>query len=247
MVTPNERALALAQRVRALPEVQMRAQWVRRELSELSADAALEVVRTAHDCTEGRCAPFPELWLALALALGQPEGAALRRRLLDEARSAQLLALSALLDARPASERDPRASAVPDFGRERPLTLGERKSLARTHDRLLLSRVVRDPHPDVMRILLGNSSLTELDVLRAASARPVSSEVLREIFTSARWIKRPAVQSALVLNPYCPRDVALFLVPQLSRSDARRALDVSGLDRMVRLACLRVVRGGVRH
>jgi len=247
MVTPDERALTLAQRVRTLPEVQMRARWLRRELSELDPDAALEVVRTARDCTEGRCTPFPEMWLALALALGQPEGAEVRQRLLECARSGQLLSLSALLDPRPTVEPDPRASALPDFGRERPLTLGERKSLARTHDRLLLGRVVRDPHPDVMRILLGNPSLTEFDVLRAASARPVSGEVLREIFASARWVKRPAVQSALVLNPHCPRDVALFLVPQLSRSDARRALDVSGLDRMVRLACLRVVRGGLRH
>jgi len=247
MVSPDEHALAMARRVRALPEVQMRAQWTRQELRELPAADALEVLRSARDCTEGRCAPFPELWLALGLALGQVEGAGLRQELLSHAQAAELLSLSALLEPKSHAEVDARAAVVPQLNRERPLTLGERKSVARTHDRDLLTRVVRDPHPDVMRILLGNPSLTEFDVLRAASARPVASDVLRTIYLSARWIKRQAIQSALVLNPYCPRDVALFLVPLLSRSDARRALEVAGLDRMVLLACQRVVRGGLRH
>ena len=72
--------------------------------------------------------------------------------------------------------------AFPDFGRGRPLTLGERKSLARTHDRSLIQRVVRDPHPDVIRILLDNPSLTEPDVVRICASRPCDPQVLQTVY-----------------------------------------------------------------
>jgi len=245
-MTPDQRALQLAQRVRALPEITMRARWAREQLERMPARETLGVLRSARDCAVGRCPAFPEAWLAIGLALSEPAGEALRQRLLENARAEGALELEALLgQANPVD--DPRAAKLPDFGRGRPPTLGERKSLARTRDRELLSRVLRDPHPDVMHILLDNPRLTEVDVLRAASARPVASEVLREIFLSARWIIHASVQAALVLNPDCPRDVALFLVPQLSRGDARRALDVAGLDAMVISSCRSVVRGGMRH
>ncbi|NOY92340.1 MAG: hypothetical protein GXP55_14185 [Deltaproteobacteria bacterium] len=245
-MTPDQRALLLAQRVKALPEVAMRARWTREALERLPVDESLEVLRSARDCAVGRCPAFSEAWLAISLALSEPAGEALRRRLLAHARCSGALELEALLDQGPAVD-DPRASKLPEFGRGRPPTLGERKSLARTRDRELLSRVLRDPHPDVMRILLDNPRLTEIDVLRAASARPVAGQVLREIFLSTRWIIRPSVQTTLVLNPHCPRELALFLVPQLSRTDARRALDVAGLDAMVLSACRGVVHGGTRH
>ena len=65
------------------------------------------------------------------------------------------------------------AQRIPDFGVGRPLTLGERKSLARRPDRDLIARVMRDPNPDVIRILLNNPGLTESDVVRVCARRPV--------------------------------------------------------------------------
>ncbi len=102
---------------------------------------------------------------------------------------------------------------VPDFGRGRPLALGERKSLARGRDRQLLARVIRDPHPDVIRILLENPALTQDDVVRLVARRPVAGDVLREVASSVRWIARGPVRSALLKNPYAPLDIALPLVP----------------------------------
>ncbi|HEX4423632.1 MAG TPA: hypothetical protein VH165_37235, partial [Kofleriaceae bacterium] len=54
----------------------------------------------------------------------------------------------------------------------RPLTLGERKALARTHDREQILLLLRDPHPAVVTILLDNPHITEVDVVRLAAARP---------------------------------------------------------------------------
>jgi hypothetical protein len=129
------------------------------------------------------------------------------------------------------------ALRVPDFGMGRPVTLGERKSLARRNDRELITRVLRDPHPDVMRILLGNPRLTEADVLRLCARRPVASDVLREVFCNARWIVRYPIKVALTLNPYTPLDIGLQLIPLLHEQDLKRVLEAADLAPELQAAC----------
>jgi hypothetical protein len=102
---------------------------------------------------------------------------------------------------------------VPDFGKGRPLTLGERKSLARTHDRNLLARVLRDPHPDVIRILLDNPTVVEADVVRLCAQRPARAQVLGAVFLHQRWVLRYRVRLALALNPFTPEEITLQLLP----------------------------------
>jgi hypothetical protein len=97
----------------------------------------------------------------------------------------------------------------------RPLTLGERKSLARTHSRDELLLLIRDPHPDVVRIVLGNPHVTEVDVVRMAAARPAVPEALHAICTHSRWSVRHAVKRALVLNPLTPLADAIRIVTTL--------------------------------
>lgn len=247
MATADEHALLLAERLLALPEPTMRARWLRQQMSALSAEDALTVVRTARDCSVGRCAPFPELWLALYLMLAEEAGAPLREGLERAATERGMDDLASLLRLDEDPQQDARTARIPNFGTDRPLTLGERKSLGRTRDKELLARVLRDPHPDVVHIVLRNPMLTEALLLRVASARPVAGAVLREVGCSERWIVRAPVRAALVLNPHTPRDVALWMVPLLSRGEARRALDVAGLAPHVRQACQAVVAGGRRH
>ena len=87
---------------------------------------------------------------------------------------------------------------------DRPLTLGERKALARTHRRDKLTLLVRDPHPMVVAILLDNPHVTEADVVKMAAARPAVPDSLAKIAAHARWSVRHAVKRALVLNPATP-------------------------------------------
>jgi uncharacterized protein (UPF0147 family) len=95
---------------------------------------------------------------------------------------------------------------------DRPLSLGERKSLARTHRRDKLTLMVRDPHPAVVEILLSNPHVTESDIVKMAAARPAVPESLSKIAAHPRWSVRHAVKRALVLNPAMPLADAVRIV-----------------------------------
>jgi len=117
------------------------------------------------------------------------------------------------------------------------LPLGTRKWKARLHDRNLLSRLVHDPDPGVVVILLQNPKVTEANVLRLASARPTRPEILLAVVRSARWLPRPAIVQALVQNPYTPLTARVALLPLLSRAELQRLYrnptGVSGFDEAV--------------
>ncbi|MGE0401585.1 MAG: hypothetical protein AB7T06_33090 [Kofleriaceae bacterium] len=97
----------------------------------------------------------------------------------------------------------------------RPLTLGERKALARTHKREDLLLLIRDPHPAVVEILLGNPHVTEAEILRIASFRPAVPEALAKIATHPRWSVRHAIKRALVMNPGTPLADAIRIATTL--------------------------------
>jgi hypothetical protein len=111
---------------------------------------------------------------------------------------------------------------------DRPLTLGERKALARTHRRDQLLLLLRDPHPDVVAILLDNPHVTESDVTRVASTRPAVPAALALVAAHVRWSVRHAVKRALVLNPATPLADAIRLATTLRAGElAEIAADAS--------------------
>jgi hypothetical protein len=101
----------------------------------------------------------------------------------------------------------------------RPLTLGERKSLARSTRRDFLVPLLRDPHPDVVTILLDNPHLTERDVVTVAALRPAVPASLVAVAEHERWSTRYLVKRALVLNPCMPAHLAVRLATTLRRGD----------------------------
>lgn len=103
----------------------------------------------------------------------------------------------------------------------RPLTLGERKSLARTHDREQILLLLRDPHPAVVAILLDNPHITEPDVVRIASARPAVPAALSTVASHPRWSVRHAVKRSLVLNPSTPLADAIRIATTLRPAELR--------------------------
>jgi hypothetical protein len=103
----------------------------------------------------------------------------------------------------------------------RPLTLGERKALARTHDREQLLLLLRDPHPAVVTILLENPHITESDVVRIATARPAVPASLSTVAAHPRWSVRHAVKRALVLNPSTPLADAIRIATTLPPQELR--------------------------
>jgi hypothetical protein len=115
----------------------------------------------------------------------------------------------------------------------RAVTLGERKSLARAHQRQVLLQLLRDPHPEVIAILLENPHVTESDVLRLASRRPMLQRALAVIGASERWRVRSSVRRALVLNPFTALPLAARLMTTLANGDlAKASVDGSLSDRL---------------
>ena len=144
-----------------------------------------------------------------------------RQRLYEAAVGRKLPAIARLfLSASPATDLPPQLARQlgperPLRPTDRPLTLGERKALARTHDREQILLMIRDPHPQVVAILLDNPHVTESDIVRMAAARPAVPESLAKIAAHTRWSVRHAVKRALVLNPSTPLAEAIRIATTL--------------------------------
>ncbi len=121
--------------------------------------------------------------------------------------------------------------------RGRPLTLGERKSLARRPDRETMRRLLADPHPDVIRRCLRNPRMTEDDLIPLAARRPGRGEVLAEIARSP-WVHRPRVRLALVLNPATPLEIAVRITGLLLRPELDMVARSPGVADALRAICL---------
>ena len=216
----------------------MRVGLICERLESLSNEEGVQLLHDAHREAVLGGSDAQLVFLALGWALFEPRVEARRFELGMVARRAELHQVADFVLPPVEEEAPPEDKRrIPDFGRGRPLTLGERKSLARTHDRSLIQRVVRDPHPDVVRILLNNPSLTEEDVIRICAARPNDPSVLQSVYRNRRWVVRYRPRNALLRNPDTPLDIALLLSPLLRRLELREAATSSELAPAVRLSC----------
>ena len=116
------------------------------------------------------------------------------------------------------------------------LTLGHRKSLAKSREMNVIRKLLKDQEPAVIRDLLLNAHLTEAEILKIASLKPTSPQVLEEIFRSPKWAARYRVKKALVCNPYCPPSVAVHLLKFLLISDLREIVGFENLHLAVKEA-----------
>jgi hypothetical protein len=186
------------------------------------ADAAwlLDTLATA-----GRAGGPPfDVSLLAAVDLTSSEALAYdtRREIYVIAEQQQLYACKELLFTERSEGPSEKASAPrPLVPGTRPLTLGERKSLARSNDRVTLERLVVDPHADVVALLLGNPHVTEADILRIATSRRSSAAVLQLVLEARRFGTRPRVRRALLRNPNLPLATALRLVGLMNRAEQR--------------------------
>jgi hypothetical protein len=230
----------LARAVDEVSDAVLRTAFVRHELAALPVDEAVDVLSLCLGATELGDPRAQKLFLTAGVALAPVASTPVRERLAEGALRRGHRHLARLLTRDVLEESS--AALVPDLGLGRPVSLGERKSLARRRDRQLLARVIADPHPDVIRLLLGNPMIVEADIVRLAARRPIAPDVAREIAGSPRWMVRYAVQLAIARNPWTPRDVALWVVPLLRpRELAELTLDGT-LSPSVRDAAARACR-----
>jgi hypothetical protein len=226
------------QTIPALRETAMRARVVARDLETSDPEVAAAALEHVCQLAEQADPQAREVLTAAAATLTSPEHAVLTERLREEAARGDRLALARLLRRRttqsaletpPPGERH--AVAMPAG---RAYTLGERRALARGRDRLLLDRLLRDPHPMVIRIVLGNPRITEDDIVRLAARRPTFPDVQSEIARSPRFGTRPRVRLALVQNPFTPPSIGVPLVALLLRSELEQIVGATELAVVVR-------------
>lgn len=118
----------------------------------------------------------------------------------------------------------------------RPLTLGERRALARRPTRAALDKVLLDPHPMVIRNVLGNPRLTEDDVLRLIARRPAIPGAIAEVARHPSWSQRARLRMAILQNPGAPPDISVPLVRLLVRPELMRLLHAPDVPTVVRAA-----------
>ena len=239
------RAEALVKSTRALADAPLRVAYLSATMQALGLEElarALDVIcRRAEQAEE----PAREVLLALVDALNAPASRDLLQRLREQAVGESLLSLERLVRnpivGSPRSHvmpEDPEDDRIPDYGKGRQLTLGERKALARGHNRDMMARLLLDPHPEVIARLLKNPLLTEDDVVRLAAKRPSRSDVLAEIARCVRWIRRPRVRLTIILNPNTPVEIAGPIAGLLVHQELKLVAESSHVSPAVRALCI---------
>jgi hypothetical protein len=212
----------ILRRLRALKEKSQKQaaleELLRREGAETLVRLLQQLLEKSRDA--GRNDDHNILLVIAALVLGLPDE--MKGAMEARAREMECVEAAGFLSSPP--QTLPRTAAPGSVlkGRSgKPLSLGERKSFARSPQRYLLTRLLGDPSPDVIRNLLASPRVTEKDVVRIASRRPTTPAILGVIFDSRRWIASYRVKVALIANPYLPPEVGIKLVPALLRQDLR--------------------------
>lgn len=227
-------------RLAAVEEGPARAGAAARALAALPAEAAVRLLAglSRHGEAGARAA-----LTAVGQALAGPDAALLYQHLAEVyavAAEAELLEVTSLLVSPPAQ----RAWVAPrdrSDARLSHLTLGHKKTLARTHrDPDLLARLAAEGEPPVVRELLRNPLLTEAFAVRIASRRPMRPETLRLLAESRRWRTRTPVVLAVVKNPWTETGVALKLLPFLPTGGLDELAGDGAVHPLVRAAAERL-------
>jgi hypothetical protein len=116
------------------------------------------------------------------------------------------------------------------------LSLGERIALARRASRGLLGCLIDAGDAPVLRALLGNPRMVELEAVRIAATPKGGPDLFRYLAEHPTWGVRPSVRMALLRNPRTPVAVALRLVDRLQRRDLHRLTKDVKVPKIVRVS-----------
>jgi len=220
-VQADRAAAALIHRMEVVTDRNMRPEAIRLFLTDLDDAMAVatlsRVLARARRGEAGARASLQELALDPGILGTMPRDRAWRLVGL-----AQRVGLDELPSLFFAPTVDKRGLDVPNQDNEFvQLPLGLRRQAARTTDRNLLDRLLRDTDHRVIKLVLDNPRLRERDVVTIAARRPTRAEVLRVVSLHPRWSSRYRVRKTLACNPYTPAEIAVRLLETLMVQDLR--------------------------
>lgn len=232
----DERARRFERALLSLPELGLRLCWLGSEIESAPAVPLAEVLDLVIRRSEACEADAREALVAIALWTAGHADVERLEKLRAASFEQRLPSLQRVIRRVTPPSRAPELeeARVPDYGAGRELTLGERKSLARRAERGDFDRLLRDPHPMVLRQLLGNPRTTEDDVIRVAALRPARAGAIEEV-ARTHWLTRARVRMSILQNPGAPPSVAVPLVGLCTTSeliDVSRAGDVQAIVRL---------------
>jgi hypothetical protein len=236
------RAEALVRTTLSLADAALRVSYVVDVARTWDLEAFAGALDVVCERAEQAEAASRESLVAIVDALNAEQMDEIVQRLREQAVGESLLALERLVRFPLRPIRGPESSIpqalASQHGRGRPLTLGERKSLARRPDRDMMQWLLADPHPEVIRPLLRSPRLTEDDVVRLAAKRPGRGDVLAEVARSTKWSHRPRVRMAVVMNPATPAEIAARIAGLLLRPELDLVARSPAVPPGVRAVCL---------
>jgi hypothetical protein len=98
-------------------------------------------------------------------------------------------------------------------------TIGERKNFAHSTNHDLIAKLIHDPEPMVIERLLQNPRITEREVLKIITRRPVKPAIVRVVANSVKWNSSYTIKDAIARNPYTPIEITLKILPALMKQD----------------------------
>jgi hypothetical protein len=107
------------------------------------------------------------------------------------------------------------------------LALGEKLTLARRGPSRVAGAILAEGHPQAIKLALGNSFLTESQVLKVLAKAGVQARVVAAIAQHPKWSVQYNVRVALLRNPHTPVPCMLAFLPNLTLRDLK---DISKLE-----------------
>jgi hypothetical protein len=231
-----ERARRFKRALLSLAELSLRLGWLDSELRHAPAQPMAELLEHVIGQSETSDPDAREALITIALWTAGHADTATLEKLRAAAFEQRHVSLQRVIrrvtpPSQPPEAGEPR---VPDYGTGRELSLGERKSLARHADRNGFDRLLKDPHPMVIRQLLGNPRTTEADVVRVIAVRPARAPLIQEV-ARTHWLTRGRVRMSILQNPGAPPSVAVPLVGLCTRYELAEIVRAGDVQAIVRL------------
>ncbi len=122
------------------------------------------------------------------------------------------------------------------------ISLGTKRSMARTRNMDTLNRLCQEQDPIVIEHLLQNPRLTIKEVVKIASKRPTGEHILWTIYRNKKWISHYMVKMALINNPYTPTSISVSLLHFLMETDLVDVAENTILHTTVRRAAVQMIK-----
>ena len=228
----------LVQDISSLPEHDMRVRLLGNRLASLELDDAARVLNAFYDKTAHHVLKFRKAKTVMAdpKQVISVVGGGKSRLIYLASLELGLERVGRFFTDLPPQKKGFSGYDTEEDGKMELITLGERRAMAKGWIKDKLDRLLSDPDTIVIINILNNPKITEKEIVKIASKRPTSPNILRLISTHKRWGTRYVIKKALVQNPYTPPRISLGLLEFLFSQDLKEVANDGGLHPQVRLA-----------